>query len=276
MHGWNLIGNPFGVTANIGKAFYRMNAAHTEIIVDSDNNIAPMEGIFVRATSSDESVTFTTGAKREDSDLEDRIVINLHSHLSPLTSNLSTSIIDRAIVSFDEGRTLPKFQIGNNSTKLYIPQNGEEYAIAYSDKTGEMPLNFVANENGEYTLTVSAPLNSNLSSLTLIDNLTGANIDLLSTSSYTFTAKNTDYPSRFRLVFSTNENENENFAFISNGELIVNGEGTLQVIDVLGHVLYSHEIHSDFCLLTSDFTAGVYVLQLVNGQNVKTQKIVIK
>jgi hypothetical protein len=255
-----------------------MNAAHTEIIVDSDNNIAPMEGIFVRATSSGESVTFTTGAKREDSDLEDRIVINLHSHLSPLTSNLSTSIIDRTIVSFDEGRTLPKFQIGNNSTKLYIPQNGEEYAIAYSDKTGEMPLNFVANENGEYTLTVSAPLNSNLSSLTLIDNLTGANIDLLSTPSYTFTAKNTDYPSRFRLVFSTNENdnENENFAFISNGELIVNGEGTVQVIDVLGHVLYSHEIHSDFCLLTSDFTAGVYVLQLVNGQNVKTQKIVIK
>ena len=276
MHGWNLIGNPFGVTANIGKAFYRMNAAHTEIIVASDNNILPMEGIFVRATSSGESVTFTTGAKRENASVEDRIVINLERN--------NGIVIDRAIVSFDKDQTLPKFQIRDNSTKLYIPQDGKEHAIAYSDMTGEMPLNFVANENGEYTLTVSPSLNSKFQILNLIDNLTGADIDLLATPSYTFNALTTDYASRFKLVFNTNENdgstdspqENEDFAFISNGQIIVNGEGMLQVIDMLGHQLISRQVSSDFRLPTSDFSAGMYVLQLVNGQYVKTQKIVIR
>jgi hypothetical protein len=38
--------------------------------------------------------------------------------------------------------------------------------------------------------------------LHLIDNLTGADVDLLQMPEYTFTAKTTDYASRFRLVFS--------------------------------------------------------------------------
>jgi hypothetical protein len=61
---------------------------------------------------------------------------------------------------------------------------------------------------------------------------------------YTFTAKTTDYESRFKLVFSICEDangDNEAFAFISNGNIIVNGEGTLQVFDVLGHQLVTKQ-----------------------------------
>ena len=107
------------------------------------------------------------------------LVINL--------SHNTGTVIDRAIVSFDEGRTLPKLQIGSNSTKLYISQDGEEYAIAYSEKTGEMPLNFRAAENGEYTLTVAindpviarSAVTKQSTYAHLIDNLTGADVDLL-------------------------------------------------------------------------------------------------
>ena len=67
----------------------------------------------------------------------------------------------------------------------------------------------------------------------------------------------------------------ENFAYISNGNLIVNGEGTLQVIDLLGRQRFTHEVSSDFRLLTSVFSPGIYVLHLINGDNVKTQRIVI-
>ena len=128
------------------------------------------------------------------------------------------------------------------------------------------------------TVTVSSPLNSQFSTLTLIDNLTGANVDLLQTPSYTFESRTTDYASRFKLVFSAgNASDNsDDFAFISNGEIIVNGEGTLQVIDMLGHVLVTCDAHSDFRLPTSDFPAGVYVLRLINGNDVKTQKIVVE
>ena len=58
-------------------------------------------------------------------------------------------------MSFDKDHALPKFQIGNNSTKLYIPQDGKEYAIAISDEHGEVPVNFKTFENGQYTLSVN-------------------------------------------------------------------------------------------------------------------------
>lgn len=115
--------------------------------------------------------------------------------------------------------------------------------------------------------------------LTLIDNLTGAHVDLLSTSAYTFEAKTTDYASRFRLVFSANDESDDGapFAFVSNGNIIVNGTGTLQMFDILGKEL----VRKEFSTLNSqcstlNYTPGVYVLRLINGNDVKTQKIIIE
>ena len=72
--------------------------------------------------------------------------------------------------------------------------------VTNKEGQGEMPLNFKANANGEYTITVN-PENVEMGYLHLIDNMTGADIDLLQTPEYTFNAKTTDYESRFRLVF---------------------------------------------------------------------------
>ncbi|MBP5573415.1 MAG: T9SS type A sorting domain-containing protein, partial [Bacteroidales bacterium] len=199
-------------------------------------------------------------------------------------SNGRSGVIDRAIVRFGEGsqqRNLPKFQMRTNSTKVYIPQDNNDYAVVHAERAGEMPVNFKAKENGTYTLSVSESLNSKffiLNYLHLIDNLTGADIDLLATPSYTFESKVTDYESRFKLVFAMNnednQNNHDNFAFISNGELIINGTGTLQVFDVLGHQLLSKELSTVNCQLPT--VAGVYVLRLINGDDVKTQKIVVR
>ena len=179
---------------------------------------------------------------------------------------------------FGEGQQLPKFQLRESSTKVYIPQDGEDYAIVSVGKVDELPVNFKANKNGEYTLTVSETLNSQLSALSLLDNLTGARIDLLATPSYTFNALTTDYASRFKLVFATGDADNsEDFAFISNGNIIINGEGTLQVIDALGRILLTQKNTTANCKLsTANYKPGVYVLRLINGEDVKTQKIVIK
>jgi hypothetical protein len=117
-----------------------------------------------------------------------------------------------------------------------------------------------------------------LAYLHLIDNLTGADVDLLENPSYTFTAKTSDYASRFRLVFSNcgdavGDNDMP-FAFINNGNIIVNGEGTLQVIDVMGRVVLSGDAINR--VSTGGMAAGIYVLRLINGDDVKTQKIVVR
>ena len=275
---WNLIGNPFTTSATIGdKPFYRMNDGGTEIIAATVNTVAAMEGVFVYANSDSETVNFSTGAKRSNEG-EAGLVVNLSK---------GGAIIDRAIVRFGEGQSLPKFQIRDNSTKLYIPQDGKDYANACAEGQGEMPLNFKANENGTYTLSIN-PEGVEMAYLHLIDNMTGADVDLLaatstgSVASYTFNAKTTDYESRFRLVFVANSEDgsstgSEAFAFISNGNIIVNGEGTLQVVDVMGRVIRTVGLSQ--CgsrTTTAGMPAGLYVLRLINGENVRTQKIVIE
>ena len=269
--GCNLIGNPFGTTATINKAFYRMNPeTHAEIILADNNTIAPMEGVFVVAAENNEIATFTQQSSKADND-EEMVVINLGK---------DNTTIDRAIVRFDEGQTLPKFQLFENNTKIYIPQNGTDYAMVTAKQEGELPINFKAKENGVYTLTVSETFRFPLSVLRLIDHLTGADIDLLTTPNYTFEAKTTDHANRFKLVFMENEdnqNNNDIFAYISNGELIVNGEGTLQVLDALGRQLFSKNLStSNSSLLTPNFPSGVYVLRLVNGDTIRTQKVVFE
>ena len=199
--GWNLVGNPFTVKAYIDRNFYTMNADGSEIIAAERDSIAPMEGVFVIAEDDEETLFFTT---TPIIDTTARLAINLTQDRGPSTlrqaQGSGTTIIDRAVVRFGEGRQLPKLQLWKNSTKVYIPQNGKDYAVVYAGKQGEMPLNFKAEENGTYTLSFNAE-GVNFAYLHLIDNLTGEDVDLLNTPSYTFEAKTTDSESRFKLVF---------------------------------------------------------------------------
>ena len=109
--------------------------------------------------------------------------------------------------------------------------------------------------------------------------MTGADVDLLQTPSYTFKANMTDYESRFKLVFVSNgaTDNSETFAFCSNGNWIIcyEGEATLQVIDVMGRILSSETINGSVSKAIHA-TPGVYMLRLVNGNDVKVQKIVVR
>ena len=259
--GWNLVGNPYLETATIDhELFYVINENGTEIMTAEENSSAPMQGVFVKATAEKMDVNFTpanTGSKTP------KLSLNLVSN---------SNVIDRAIVNFGEG-SLPKFQINRNSTKLYIPRNGEDYAVVNSEEMGEMPVSFKAQSNGTYSLNLSAK-NVNFSYLHLIDNLTGANQDLLANPSYSFEARTSDYANRFRLVFAT-ANDEDNFAFFSNGSLVINNEGnaTLQVVDVTGRIIKCETING--CAnVNIDAASGVYMVRLINGDNVKVQKVV--
>jgi hypothetical protein len=194
---WNLVGNPFADTAYVDHDFYVMNALGSEIIAAERDYVNPMEGIFVKAEGEyDDTMIFSLQAPckgQSSKPKHEQMVINL--------SRDRGSVIDRAIVRMGEGQTQPKFQINRNSTKLYIPQGGTDYAIITSNGQGELPLNFKAETDGTYTLSFNAEEVS-FSYLHLIDNLTGADVDLLASPTYTFTAKTTDYESRFKLVFS--------------------------------------------------------------------------
>jgi hypothetical protein len=163
-----------------------------------------------------------------------------------------------------------------NSSKVYMPVEGKDYAItSVEGQVGEVPVNFVPEKNGNYSLSFTSEEVS-FSYLHLIDNMTGEDVDLLQTPSYTFEGKTDDYASRFKLVFVSNDAEldNEMFAFVSDGQIVIVGDGLVQVIDLLGHTLVSKD--NAHRIPTAGMSPGVYVLRLINGEKTKTQKIVIK
>ena len=185
---------------------------------------------------------------------------------------------DRVYVKVGEGENDIKFNLSENTPKIFVPKNNKNNAIAYTEGANVMPVCFTTKQNGIYTLNFNTK-NMNCSYLHLIDNVTGTDIDLFQTPSYTFNSSDSNYANRFKLVFSeeaTNEIA-ESFAFISNGELMINNSGnaTLQVMDITGRILSTENIQN--CYSKSlNLSAGVYVVRLSNGNDVKAQKIVVE
>lgn len=265
--GFNLIGNPFGTNANLDLPYYRLNSDGSALNTSTESTqVFVMEGVFVEATSTIRTATFSPAAKRV-SQLNVKVTCN------------RSAVLDNAIIRFDNGAVLGKFQLNPNSTKLYITEGNQDFAVVRSANEGEMPVNFKAAENGNYTLSIETE-NVEMSYLHLIDNMTGADVDLLASPSYSFEARTNDYASRFRLVFnansSVNEQNSETFAFFNGSNLVINNEGeaTLQVIDMMGRMISSEQIQGSYSN-SLNLSAGVYVLRLSNGNAVKTQKIVI-
>jgi hypothetical protein len=145
-------------------------------------------------------------------------------------------------------------------------------------------VRFEAVEDGIFTLRWNT-LHGEFSYLHLIDNLTGMDIDCLSTNEYKFEGKTTDYDSRFKLVFDCTGVEEDGssiesasaFAFQMDNELVVNGEGLLQMFDLGGRCLLSTKIVGQQSITSiPKIASGVYLLRLTNNKQVKVQKIVIK
>ena len=278
--GWNLLGNPYLEQAYIGnRAYYEMNEEGTGFVpAVTGSPIEPMEGIFVYTEDDGEVVTFSTTQTQSRGE-------QLSLSVSKTTRSGHNTVFDRAILCFNDSQKLPKFQFNEESAKVYIPQNGLDYAVVSAEGQGEMPVNFRADEDGTYTLSLSIE-NVEFSYLHLFDNKTGNDIDLLAPEhaegpiTYTFDATTTDYESRFKLVYATGSSiDGDSVTFLnSNGNFSIfgiEGEATLQVLDVMGRML-STETFNGSIEKRLNVAPGVYFIRLVNGSDVKTQKIVVR
>ena len=175
-----------------------------------------------------------------------------------------------------------KLRVGDPAGRIYFRYDNENLAIYFrnSDKDYQS-LNFAAEEDGNFTLSWERA-NDNFNSLTLVDNVTGIKTDMLTHDHYTFEGHVSDYNTRFKIVFGEMNNDEEetvleHFAFFDHGNLIVNGTGHFEVVDVLGRVVYSAELtDTQNTVSLPSNVRGVCMLCFTRNNETKVQKMVIQ
>ena len=301
--GWNLVGNPYQAYLDLNKVgagnYYIYDAesnAYVPYAVQGSENpvtpsryIHPHQGFFMHTDTDNTTFTFGTSMATTTTDNgsyfrgDDRI----NYPLVNLFATNESGNTDLAIVEFNRpeigGATKVSFMTNANFS-IAAHLNGEGYGLLFAPEgTEKVPVHFKAQEDGTYTLTWST-YNGDFSSLLLVDNKTGVITDMLRADKYTFDASADDYSSRFYLTYAVtgiDDNEYEptvsTFAYFDGSEWVVNGQGQLDVVDMLGRTMLSERLTSDQSRVSLDGMAqGVYLMRVTNGNEIKVQKIVVR
>lgn len=183
----------------------------------------------------------------------------------------------------ERGGARKAHEISRANCILYAHQGDEDYSILFLEEgISSTGVWFEPFSDGQFTMKWDTH-NGTFDYLHLIDNIAGVDIDCTTTDSYTFQSSTSDYKSRFKLVFSytgVEENVNaevETFAFQSGDNLIVNGEGRLEIIDMNGRLISATELYgAQNAIAMPNVAQGVYLLRQISNKNVKVQKIVVR
>ena len=310
--GWNLVGNPYQAYLDIDAIVgydpiytydadqglyvpYTKTASANPAIVSQ--YIHPHQAFFVRTATDNATLTFeqssmATTSSAPESYFRDKVnypLVNLFAEDETGHRDLTVVEFHRpelgGAAKLDYMRTAP--------FSLAAHYSGKSYGILFAtDDIERVPVHFKPAADGLITLSWSTH-NGEFSLLKLVDNKLGVEHNMLADNSYSFMASADDYSSRFYITYECSgmgveENEeggastgSATFAYINNGNIVVDvgaGHGaSLQVIDVLGRVLYSQEGLEGACTVsTSGLAKGVYILRLSSNQGIKTQKIVVQ
>ena len=279
--GFNMVGNPFAynitkenfvtTSATLADGYYEIGQDGSWIAATEDGKIAPMSSVLVKTDMAEEitiAAKAQSAAKREAS----------KSYLAINVSNANYS--DVAYVSFNEGLGLDKINHRNADVPMIsVPVEGKEYAIAKMNQdVTEIPVTFKASTMGEYTISAKS-IACEFSQITLIDKQTGNTTNLL-LEDYSFIATANDNASRFVLMIDNSQQtaDDSHFAYINNGELIISGiEGNavVRVMDVTGRIVTECNATESVSVPTSSYRSGVYMIQMMDNNGVKVQKVII-
>ncbi len=285
--GLNLVGNPF--THDISWSNLTLSNVETtgcymlvEDPADNDHGkwkavlaanvtVKPMQAFFVQTTNETASITFknTAGSSKGVNYAKDNIMFSVKN----------SKCSDEAYVMFAEGHGLNKIEHRNSEIPmLYIINNGQNYAIAdMSDDTEVINIGFEAKTMGQYTFSIKTE--GQYSYMSLYDKVANLDVDMLLEDSYTFVGTPNDRKDRFVLRLNYNaaniDTESDVFAYQNGNDIIVRGNGELQIFDVMGRFVTSEYINGVQSFNADALSKGVYVLRIV-GTEIKTQKIVVR
>ena len=274
---FHLLGNPFPFNMDMSRATAE-GMATGYAVVNAEGNyeyltsgtVAMGDGFFVQAIAEEAAFSYD------------------HKNVPTRSSRQASSINviasgkagkDNVIINFaGQSEGFNKLQNFNDEiATVFVANNGKRYGIANVDENvSEVELSFVASQMGNYS--ISLDINGEFEEVTLVDRFAGIETNMLLENEYNFTATSRDNANRFVVKLDNRQQttDNSQFVYQSGEELILSIEGSVQIIDMLGRVVYSNE-HSngDNRINVSEFNNAAYVVRVVNAEGVKSQKVVI-
>lgn len=276
LNGISLIGNPYNHPIYKGVAISNEKLASGYCILDidgtvhfkDDSNVIPVgTAIFVQATEAGKLTMTDTDASSKGRATNSDIWFTVENN----------EFNDVARVQFGEGRGFNKMPHYNeDAPMLYIIQNDANFASAnISESDDIIGLGFEAKKMGKFTLSVKA--NGSFDYMHLIDKVTGADVDLLAEKEYSFIGTGSDDADRFIVKLSENAGnasvESDIFAWQNGNDIIVTGNGELQIFDVTGRMISTRCVNGVENIRVN--AQDVIILRLI-GDETKTQKIVVR
>ena len=303
--GYNLVGNPYMAYLNM-DAFAAANqnfGSYWVYVAESNNYVPgnsmastnsalpsvtlhPHQAFFVKASGAGQKVSFNynmaTASPNPNSYYRSE---RIDYPLVNLKASNERGMQDLAVIEFNRpemGGSNKLRALNNASFELCSHMEGEDYSILFAPEgTERVPVRFRTKEDGTFTLTWET-MHGEFSSLLLVDNMTGTVTDMLRADRYTFDAGADDYASRFYITYRVTDVEEHGegdgtFAWFDGSEWIVEGQGVLDVVDVMGRTVYSERLVNESNRVGLNGVAkGVYLLRVSDGTNTMVQKIVVR
>lgn len=307
--GYNLVGNPYMAYLDM-DAFFADNGSALEqqaySVLDADKQgyiyytlgasanpdnapryVHAHQGFFVQAAYHNALLRFKTSqtlVSASSTFREDPVnypLVNFVLTDDQGRKEYLTIEIDRP----QSGGMLKMRGLANCFGELSASHESEEYSILFlPSPVRSVPIHLDVNQDGRFTLQWT-PLHAQFDYLHLIDQMSGTDIDCLQENEYVFSASTIDYPSRFKLVFrhpnDLEEQEEETyasdaFATVRGDQLVLRGQGRVELYDLTGRRLRSVELSHPFSSIPIEELAhGIYLLRLTTQGGVQTQKIII-
>ena len=279
LNGFNLVGNPF--THNIykgsGASLYNANLADGYYMLTDDGAwqpkldsepILPAQGILVKTSAGGTlNINKTTASATRRATSNGLLAIKVSNE----------KYEDIAYVTFNGGTGLDKIEHRNkNIPMIYVHDSGSDYAIAVMKKdVKEIPIHFEHKTLGKYTISVSAN-DFECKELLLLDNYNGDCVNILE-EDYTFLAMADIAPDRFTLKIIPKEDEiviytNDNDIVIEN----ISGDAMVNVYDVSGRIVTKTHSNSNIKISSNTLSKGIYIVNVTDEKESKTQKVVVK
>ena len=313
--GWNLMGNPYtsavdwdliSKSADVDGAVYVIKADDGSYISwngttgDLTDGIIPaMQGFFVKASSTGQSITMetddqvhATGNYYKSSALaENTLKINIKGASGE--SNEYIQFRDDATVHFDGAFDAYKLYGFSKAPQLYTYDGETQYSINCLPTTIQnysLIMGAVIYSEGDYTLTFEE--NNELSEqidLTLEDLKTGQVFDVFPQFTYTFHYSNGDEPDRFKLHIRNitgvnNSMKNDNIIiFSADDQIIIKSEnidlsGLVKVYNLTGQLVSQEQLFGQrIATLNKTLKKGFYIVSFKDEKgNVYNQKVVLR